>query len=340
MRKSSNLYYNESTDVIAAIRKAMELAPKVKPSGYSKKKGRIYAGSRVVTLMLSDTHYGTDLSALDHLRAYSNVEECRATAKVVKNLLSYKKDHRANTTAQIWIGGDLFAGLLGHDDRSLPELQIQMLRAASILVQAVSHAAAEFPKVVVHVDWGNHGRDTLRHKSRADNYKWLNWELITVFLVRSQCLRLKNVEWHMHRRAYGFVSTLGWQFFTTHGDTILSKKPGSPGFARQLAGINSSPYYRGRNHVALLGHWHSGETFQVDHTRVFVNGALIPPDGFSESHGFLAGAGQWLFETTENHAVGDARFIEVSPGDYSNSELDGVILPWSVDLVFSDDRAK
>jgi hypothetical protein len=336
MKKNLNVYYQDSKVVLDAIQNAMTLAPEVKPAGYARKKGAQYAGDRVVTLMLSDTHYGTDLTATDHLRPYSNVEECRATAKVIANLLDYKTDHRDKTTVHLWIGGDLFAGLLGHDDRSLPELQVQMLRAASVLVQGVSLVAAEFPKLIVTVDWGNHGRDTLRHKSRADNYKWLNWELITMFLVRTQCQKLRNVSWHLHRRAYGFTKLFGWQFFTTHGDTILSKKPGSQGFARQLASINSSPYYQGRNHVALLGHWHSGETFQVDHTRVFVNGALIPPDGFSESHGFLAGAGQWIFETTEKHAVGDTRFVEVTPKDYLDTGFDGLIEPWSEELVFSE----
>lgn len=323
--------------MLTGINEAVALVPKITPAGYARKQGASYSGSRFLTLQLSDLHYGTDLTAEDHLRPYSNVEECRATAAVVSNALDYKPDHRNETTLHIWFGGDDFAGLLGHDDKSLPALQVQLARAAHIEAQTIALLAARFRNVLVTRDWGNHGRDTLRHKGRADNFKWLNWEFMLWKLVRAMCRDLKNVRWQTSRRGYGYTKLFGWQLFRTHGDTILGGKPGSQGFARQLAGINSSPYYKGLNHIVLLGHWHSGETFQVEHTRVFVNGALIPPDGYSQSNGYLSGAGQWLFETTEKFPVGDMRFVQLAPSDYTDSKWDGLITPWTEELEFYEE---
>jgi hypothetical protein len=72
----------------------------------------------------------------------------------------------------------------------------------------------------------------------------------------------------------------------------------------------------------------------VEHTRVFINGALIPPDGYSQSNGYLSGAGQWIFETTETYPVGDMRFVQIAPNDYNNTALDGIIAPWNQALEF------
>ena len=335
-KKNSNFYFKDARPVIEAYRQAAALFPKIKPSGYSAKKGQGNTPARILTAMWSDQHYGTDLTAEDHLLAYSNREECRATAKIVSNILEYKKDKRANTQLHLDFLGDDFAGMLGHDDKSLPELQIQSIRAAHIEAQVVAHCAANYPSVVVTRTWGNHGRDTLRHKGRADNFKWLNHEFTMWQQVRALCRGLGNVQWKTDKRPVGYSKLFGWQKLRTHGDTILGGKPGTTTFAAQLANISSSPYYNGPVHIAVLGHWHSGLQFTANHTEVFVNPALIPPDGYSESNGYLTAAGQFMFETTEKYAVGDVRKVRIDPKDYQDGGLDGLIQPWSEDLVFEE----
>lgn len=333
-KKNGNFYFQSSEYLLKEIRNAMTYAPAIKPAGYARKKETLGRQTRVLNVMWSDQHYGTDLTAADHLRPYSNMEECRATSKILDNVVHYKPNYRDDTRLHMAFLGDDFAGMLGHDDKSLPELQLQMMRAAHIEAQVIAIAAAEFRHVTITRNWGNHGRDTLRHKGRADNYKWINWEFITWELVRAYCRGLENVKWETARRGYSYYRPLGWQFFLTHFDTVLSGKPGSTAFSAQLAAINSSPLYEGINHVVMGGHWHSGETLQVNHTRVLVNGALIPPDGFSQSNGYLSGAGQWLFETTENFAVGDMRFVQLSPSDYTDEKAARLIAPWTQELAF------
>ena len=337
-RKNSNVYFKDAAHLIRSYREMASIFPAIKPAGYSRKKAAGPESSRILTSMWSDQHYGTDLTAADHLVAYSNVEECRATARVLKNILDYKIDKRAATTLHLDFLGDDFAGMLGHDDSFSAELQVQMARAAHIESQVIAIASAEFPSVVVTRQFGNHGRDTLRHKGRADNFKWVNWEFATWLTVRALCRELQNVRWVTNRRPVGFTEMLGWRKLRTHGDTVLGGKPGTTTFSTQLNKISSSPYYGAqRIDIACLGHWHSGQQFTDGHTEVFVNPALIPPDGFSESHGFLTACGQFIFETTEKFAVGDVRKIRVGIEDYRDSQLDGLIEPWSLDMVFETD---
>lgn len=346
-KKSSLFYYDEadSTELAKHIRKAAQLFPAIAPSGYALRKGRT-EGRRVLTAMLSDLHYGSDLDKREHLLAYSNVEECRATAKVLYNVLEYKTDKRDETTLDIDINGDEFAGLLGHDDKAVAPLTFQLLRSAHLLAQFIRHSSAAFPSVRVTKTPGNHGRNLLRHYGRADNQKWDNFETLMFQLVRGLCRDLPNVEWIITPRAWVINRVFGWNKFITHGDTEGNFKPGSPAFEKWVSSINASPYYGGyikdggRIDIVELGHWHSGQHFTVNHTEVFVNPALIPPDGHSASGNYLTACGQFLFESTERYAVGDTRKVRINTDDYTSTEYDGLLQPWSEDLMFTDVEKK
>lgn len=339
-KKNGNVYYKDAEPLIRSYREMAQMFPAIKPDGYSRKQKAGPESDRILTSMWSDLHYGTDLTAADHLVAYSNLEECRATAKVVTNILSYKLDKRDSTTLHLDFLGDLFAGLLGHDDSFSAELQVQMARTGHIVSQVIALCAAQYRNILVTMQPGNHGRDTLRHKGRADNHKWVNWEFATWLTVQALCRDLKNVRWITDRKPVGFTQMFGWRKLRTHGDTVLNAKPGSGAFSTQLAKISSSPYY-GNKHVdvACLGHWHTGQQFTENHTEVFVNPALIPPDGFAQSHGYLTACGQFLFETTAKYAVGDVRKVRVGIEDYKSTKLDGLISPWTMDMVFHEDEA-
>lgn len=333
--KSNNVYFKDSKQLIESFKDIASIFPPIKPVAYSRKRPTTVEKDRILTSMWSDQHYGTDLTAADHLVAYSGIEEARATAHILRNILDYKVDKRAGTALHLDFNGDDFAGLLGHDDSFSAELQVQMARAAHLESQVIAACAAQFPLVVCNRQWGNHGRNTLRHKQRADNFKWVNWEFAVWQTVRALCRDLQNVRWVTDRRPVGFTKMFGFTKLRTHGDTVLSARPGTPGFSTQLNKIASSPYYDvGKIDIACLGHWHSGQQFSDGHTEVFVNPALIPPDGFSESHGFLTVCGQFLFETTPRYAVGDVRKVRVEPHNLADASLDGLVSPWTLDMAF------
>lgn len=337
MKKSSLYYYKEpaKSALLESLRDVAQLYPAIKPSGYAAKKGDKKT-DRVLTAMWSDQHYGSDLDRREHLLAYSNREETRATAKVLGNILGYKTDKRDQTMLDLDFLGDEFAGLLGHDDNAVAPLTFQVCRTSHLLSQIIGLCAAAFPKVRVTKKPGNHGRNLLRHQGRADNAKWDNFETMMFEIVRGTCRNLTNVTWRNSRRAWTINKAFGWNKFLTHGDTEGNFKPGSVSFEKWVSSINASPYYGGRIDIVELGHWHSGQQFSVNHTEVFVNPALIPPDGHSASGNYLTACGQFMFESTERYAVGDIRKVRVNPSDYADSGLDGLLQPWSEDLVFNE----
>lgn len=341
-KKSALYYYKEPSKsaLLEAIRDSAVLFPAISPAGYAKKKS-VSSQERVLTAMFSDMHYGSDLDKREHLLAYSNREETRATTKVLQNILDYKTDKRDVTTLDLDFLGDEFAGLLGHDDSSVAPLTFQLLRTSHLIAQVISHCSAAFPAVRVTKKPGNHGRNLLRHKARADNAKWDNFETIMFETVRQICRNLGNVTWRNSRRAWTINKVFGWNKFLTHGDTVGGNaKPGTSGFEKFVSSINASPYYGSRIDVIEMGHWHSGQQFSVNHTEVFVNPALIPPDGHSESGNYLTACGQWLFESTEKYAVGDIRKVRVEPKDYQDKGLDGLLTPWSEDIVFTEETVE
>lgn len=339
-KKSALYYYKEphKSELLEQIRNAAAFYPAIKTTGYASKKGTAPI-RRVLTAMMSDQHYGSDLDRREHLLAYSNREETRATAKVLHNILDYKRDKREYTMLDLDFLGDEFAGLLGHDDRAVAPLTFQMMRTSHLISQVVALCAAEFPAVRVTKKPGNHGRNLLRHHGRADNQKWDNFETMMFEVVRQSCRDLKNVTWRNSRRPWTINKVFGWNKFLTHGDTVGgAAKPGTQAFEKFISSINASPYYGKRIDVYECGHWHSGQQFSVNHTEVFVNPALIPPDGHSESGNYLTACGQFMFESTERFAVGDIRKIRVNPEDYTDTKLDGLLTPWTEDLVFNEDE--
>jgi hypothetical protein len=338
MRKSS-LYYYEGTRpkaLLEAFADAAQNFPVVVPQGYARKKKGSSSGVRTLNVLLSDLHFGTDLLPDEHLLAYSNKEEARRLAKVLVNVLDYKTDKRDETTLQVLLNGDLLAGLLGHDDRANAELTVQMMRAAHLLTQFLAHCCAHFRRVVVRVQYGNHGRNLLRHMSRQDNRKFENFELLTVMMVTGPLRGMENLTWDIPKRPISFWKTFSHQFGMTHGDTVLGKKPGTEALEAAVAKVKASRFYRlkGELDVLFLGHWHQGTMQVMGDTTVIVNPPLLPPDGHSESSGYLNACGQWLLESTVKHPVGDVRLVRVDEDDDQNSSFDALISPWTEALTF------
>lgn len=339
MSSKSSIFYYEGdapSELLEAFRDAADLFPKIVPKHYALQSKK-YEPKRVLSVLLSDLHFGTDLLANEHLVAYSNQEEARRLAHILKNVLDYKTDKRDETALQILLNGDLFAGLLGHDDRAVAELTVQMMRAAHLLTQFVAQCCAHFKRVTVRVQYGNHGRNLLRHKMRQDNRKHENFELLTAVMMAGPLSSFKNLRWDIPRRPVTFWKCFEHQFGMTHGDTVFGKKPGTDSLAAAVAKATSSRFYglKGNLDVLFLGHWHKGLMELVGDTTILVNPPLLPPDGHSESSGYLNACGQWLVESTPAHSVGDARLVRVGVEQDKDSRLDALIGAWSENLIFT-----
>lgn len=290
---------------------------------------------RVLSLFLSDTHYGSQLDPAECGFKYGPIEEARRTAQVVLNTSSYKTEHRNNTTLIFHLLGDLIQGQL-HDLRDGAPLADQMAACIHIVSQAVRFLASNFPKVIIPVTEGNHGRNKARHNERAIFQKWDSNERVIYYALKKivEYAKWENVKVIMGKTPYYRIDALGHSLFGTHGDTVLN--PGNPhktvnvgSLTNQLNKIMAAESANGlpKTSVAVVGHVHIATQIHLPGVTVFTNGSLIPPDNYAlAAYGSMdSECGQWLLETTREYAVGDSRLIRVDHKTDKDSSLDQII---------------
>jgi predicted phosphodiesterase len=290
---------------------------------------------RFINLVLSDTHFGSDVKKEETgVSNYGPKEEARRLAKVVQETIEYKKEHRKETALNVLLIGDLTNGTL-HDPRDGAPVAEQVCRAIHLLSQALMRLASEFPSVNVYCESGNHGRRKERHYGRATNQKWDSYETIIYYSLKQALANQKNVKIHITKKPYDHYEVFGKKILYTHGDTVLN--PGYPGkdikigsLEAQLNKINASLKDHEEYSVAVVGHVHVfSQTLLSNGVYMITNGALIPPDEFAVSIGIVESpSGQLLFESVEGYPVGDTRFIKVGPKEDQDASLDKIIKPW------------
>lgn len=288
--------------------------------------------SRAVNLILSDLHFGSDISKLETgTLDFGRVEEARRFARVTKEVLEYKPQYRNDTELNVLLLGDIIQNQL-HDPRDGAPMAEQVCRAIHLISQALAHFSQNFPKVNIHFNSGNHGRNGARHHNRAVNQKWDSIETIIYFALKDAFKNQKNMSFHLPLTPYVTYEVFGKKIFATHGDTVL--KPGYPGkgintgsLENQINKINATLNDNDEYSVFIVGHVHTGSTTHLANGAVMItNGALVPSDEFAVSIGLLENScGQYLFESVPGFPVGDQRFIRVNFKDDQNKELDKII---------------
>lgn len=306
------------------------LHDRVTPTGYARKAPNAGA-KRSVSILLSDLHFGAELSSIDEPVPFGAIEEARRLEYVLRQVLDYKPQYRRDSECVIWLNGDVIEGLLMHDLRSGAPLVEQKMIFWRLMRQFVGHVAAQYPRVRVVCQPGNHGRDKVRHPGRATARKWDSHETEIYLGLREMCSSLANVAWQIDFRAASVVNFYGAFIAATHGDTEV--KLGHPDTrakdnARALDRINSTRVYGCEIAAWLVGHFHSGR-YLLGTPRQIFNAALIPPNGYARGAGYLGEAcGQFLFESVEGHPIGDVRFLEVGPAQDADDRLGKMIEPF------------
>jgi hypothetical protein len=146
-----------------------------------------------------------------------------------------------------------------------------------------------------------------------------------------------NVKWQIDFRAVSILDLHGSYVGVTHGDTEI--KLGDPDTnstdnARILDRINSIGLYKHPNGLPVhfagwtFGHFHKAR-YQPRAPRVLWNAALVPPNGYARSAGYIGEPqGQWLWEAVEGHPIGDVRFVEVGTAQDHDERLGTIIKPF------------
>lgn len=294
------------------------------------------AKKRVLTLMLSDLHFGSDIKAIETGACeYGVTEEARRLAEVIKQTIAYKPQYRNETKLIVNLAGDIIQGKL-HDPQDAAPMAEQVCRAIHLLGQALAHLGGHFPEVVVNCCSGNHDRDLNRHLKRATSSKWDSTSTVIYFALKSSLKQFKNVTFNIPKTPYVLYEVFGAKYFLTHGDNVINA--GNPGKAInirnlefQINRINASLKDNDEVKVIMVGHTHVASISLMNPgTTLLTNGALQPIDQFGISIGILEGmSSQTIFETVPGHPFGDVRFIRVNGNIDKDTSLDTLIIPWS-----------
>jgi hypothetical protein len=306
------------------------LSSKIVPAGYALKAGNAKT-KRTVCALLSDLHLGSDLHALDEPVPFRAVEEARRLEFVLRQILDYKPQYRAQSRLCLMLNGDMIEGQLGHDLRGGAPLTEQKVIFWKLLGPFIAQCAAAFPGVDVWCQPGNHGRDKVRHPGRATSRKWDGHEWEMYWALSQMGSDLHNVTWHLDFRAVSSINLHGQYLLLTHGDTEL--KLGHPDTqasknAATFDRVNSTRIFGHEYAAAAIGHYHTPR-YHPRKPKEIWNGALVPPNGYARAEGHIAEpAGQWLWEAVEGFIVGDARFVEVGVAQDHDERLGSIIQPF------------
>lgn len=289
---------------------------------------------RDLHLIISDLHLGANLDPRETLVKYGEVEESRALAYVAKNVCSYKIEHRPVTSLTVDVLGDIIENHL-HPGGSSDALHIQTCRAIHLLTQFFDVLSNNFPRVRVMFAVGNHGRDKSIHPQRATASKYNALETTIYYAVKKAFSKHKNIEFFQPRTPWVDYETFGSWTYACHGDTNFSV--GSVGSKINVSAIeakvhklNSDRSATKKYRVFHVGHLHQATMFQLSTGEwVIVNGALTPPNPYAQTLNITrCSQNQVMYESTEDHPVGDFRVINANGSDKDKS-LDEIIQPFT-----------
>jgi hypothetical protein len=299
--------------------------------------GRLTKGplQRTVHVVISDTHFQSLLDPRECPQPYGPVEESRRLGKVASQVAEYKRDHRKDTRLSVKLLGDLIQNQL-HDAREGSPLTLQVAACIEYLVRLLLFWSSQYGVIDVYCTPGNHGRNKYRHHERAVQQKWDSIETI-IYLAVKQALAAagaKHVTVNIPMTPYIVEECYGQKIFWTHGDTVF--KTGYPGnkidigsLHSQILRWNSARHVNGPFKLFGCGHVHIGSMTRLAGGVMLTNGCLVPPDAHAVSIGAAdVVCGQYIFESTPGHVVGDDRFVEVEDAD-SEPGYNEIIPPFS-----------
>lgn len=325
-------------EILASINEVLEKhtfkvhkSVKVKKEGAKKK--------RAIVAHVSDTHFGANIEASEmaNTNAFNWKVAARRMALFAEQIADYKLEHRKETKLVVAINGDIIAGVIHNQEFFVDLLTHQFVGTLDILTQFLGFLATKFDDVEVHCTPGNHGRAMHKgSKDRGTTHKWDSYEnMIYEALKLIMEVKCPGMRVNVPKTPFAVAKVLGHNLFITHGDTVINV--GNPGNSLNIRGINnqinklnSSDLAEGDFAAVIVGHVHT-PTIHLSESgaMLIVNGCLSGTDPYAQSIGiFTSNPTQQLFEVTEEHAVGDMRFIKLLAAD-NNAILDLIIEPYN-----------
>jgi hypothetical protein len=297
----------------------------VKP--YASKKQHVK--DRMLNLVLSDIHPGSELDGLHNFLKYGAVEEARCMAKLVTETADYKTQYRDQTKLNVHILGDIIQNSL-HDARDGADLAIQTNRSLYMLARGIGFLASQFPEIEVFGIPGNHDRwPGTAH--RVVNHKDNSIANVIYGSLRLIFENTPNVKFNIPKTPFYIAKFFNRNCFFTHGDTVVNF--GFPGSnidvaraRKQMNEFNGGREIKDRISMFVIGHVHTGSLVRLPNGILMTNGSVIPSDEYAFSVTIpVTARGQWLFESVPDHVCGDSRFLEITEAVDNDASLDKII---------------
>jgi len=184
----------------------------------------------------------------------------------------------------VMLGGDMITGMIHDDLRESNEgpVQVSLLKVQNLLIAALTAMADQFGKVFVPCVVGNHGRDTLKPRTKNAVFQSYEWNLYCQLELYFR--NDKRIQFFIPEETDAYFKVLGHRFLLTHGDNLGVK--GGDGIigvlgpmARGAIKVGRSEAQIGRDFdTIVIGHYH---TFvpRSDAMPLLANGAVI---GYNE----------------------------------------------------------
>lgn len=334
IRKEYNKLLIEQADterLMKRIQQSIEKMPKIRGPIYKPSKNK--STERILNVVFSDHHIGSDIVHPETKLAYGPIEEARALSCLTDNIISYKRHYRDETVLNLLLLGDIIENEL-HERTSADLLHLQTCRAIWLYPQVLKQLAANFKKIRIYFAVGNHGRDKAIHSKRVTALKYNALETTIYYAIRQAMSDYKNVEFYQPMTPWVEFSLFGNKGYATHGDTHLN--PGNPGkqiniaaIENQINRINASLKDDDEYKVFVAGHIHQAVITPLPNKAYLIlNGALTPPNSYAQSLNIMeAPQIQVMWEAVPGHPVGDFRMIDVSKS-VNDTTLDKIIRPF------------
>lgn len=177
----------------------------------------------------------------------------------MQKVLSITEVQRADhpvKRAVLAFGGDMVEGVCifpGQAHEVDSTLYTQLFRVVALMVSQVITLAANFEKVDVFPEYGNHGRLGKKGDYPAKD----NMDLIAYRIAAEQTTYLPNVDWHLSENWYNMIEIGNYAALLIHGDEIKSFGGNTPAFGilRKVTAW-SSGVVPGSWSDCYIGHFH------------------------------------------------------------------------------------
>lgn len=176
--------------------------------------------------------------------------------KAVKITEIQRQDHPVNEVT-IMFGGDMVEGLFNFPSQAFEidsTLFEQYVNVSRLCVDVVRYALANYKKVTVVPEWGNHGRIGSKRDNvpRSDNFDRMCYELARQLLAGEKRLTWQECPEDIQRVEIGNYKAL-----LIHGDEVGRNGFASPGAIVQHANRWRSGSYPWEFRDVYIGHYHT-----------------------------------------------------------------------------------